>query len=62
MRVCDIRCDISLKIRLFYILITNIMSNSNKYCSKKKKKKKVVNLQIGGVRSVHSNITPDSFV
>ena len=35
---CDIRCDVSLKIRLFYILITNIMSNNNKYWFKKKTK------------------------
>lgn len=34
--MCDIRCDVSLKARLFYILITNVMSNSDKYCSKKK--------------------------
>ena len=34
--MCDIRCDVSLKIRLFYIQITNVMSNSDKYCSKKK--------------------------
>ena len=53
-RVCDIRCDVNLKIRLFYILITNIMSNNNKYCSKK-----ITNVNIVETSSLHPNFRFD---
>ena len=36
MLVCDIRCDICLKIRLFYRLITNEVRSFNENWSKKK--------------------------
>lgn len=55
----DIECDISLKNK-------GILKSDHRYkikvSSKLVKKKTMVNLQIGDVRSVHSNITPDSFV
>ena len=35
---CDIRCDVSLKIRLFYILITNKARIFNENWSKKKQR------------------------
>ena len=39
MLVCDIRCDICLKIRLFYRLITNEVCNFNEKLVKKKKQR-----------------------